>query len=107
MQSNKPSMSRGRLYGRLGYGSLGLEVNFLIWLSLLAGIRPQGSNLVKQPDMAVGFGDLEDWPFAVVETGVSNSGTLTCQRVQSWLSESNATVRLSKLIFADVRYDWG
>jgi hypothetical protein len=52
----------------------------------------------KQPDMSVGFCDLEDSPFVIAETGFSDAGTFTAKRVQNWLTDGRGHVRLSTFL---------
>ena len=59
---------------------------YLIFRRLVDQILGAGT---KQPDLSLGFPEVEDRPFLVGETGFSDSGTLTQRRVESWLNESH------------------
>jgi len=55
----------------------------------LGGSGAQKLGLVKKmPDMSLGFAEIEDRPFVVLETGYSDSGNLTRQRIINWMQEA-------------------
>lgn len=53
----------------------------------------------KQPDLSLGFPELEDRPFLAGETGFNGSGTLTERRVESWLNESHGEANYLGYLF--------
>ena len=46
------------------------------------------------PDMSLGLAEIEDRPFVVLETGYSDSGNLTRERIINWMQEAQGQVSL-------------
>ena len=52
---------------------------------------------MKSPDFALGFPEIERCWFLVGETGFSDAGALTRQRIQDWLENAAGDVHIGDL----------